>query len=233
MIVPVLEIAGVSKDYHALRPLRLRELTIGAGESVAIVGLDRIAAEVLVNLVTGASLPDTGVVRLFGRPTASITDSTDWLAVVDRVGIVSDRAVLLEQLSVIQNLAMPFTLDVEPPPDDVRVRAEALAQEVRVPSSVWTQAVAVAGPDVHARVRLGRALALGPALLLLEHASATLDRNDALAFGRDTRSIAAARPAALLALTADEAFARAAASRMLTFDAASGQLTARRRGWFG
>jgi ABC-type transporter Mla maintaining outer membrane lipid asymmetry ATPase subunit MlaF len=233
MSAPVLEIGGVSKEYHALRPLRLEQLTIGAGDSVAILGLDQTAAEVLVNVVTGAALPDAGDVRLFGRPTASITDSADWLAIVDRIGIVSDRAVLLEPLTVTQNLAMPFTLDVEPPPDDVRVRAEALAQEVRLPAAVWTQPVTATGPDIRARVRLGRALALDPQLLLLEHASVTLRPPDAMAFGRDARRIAERRAAAVLVLTADEAFARAVATRVLVFDAATGRLTARRRGWFG
>src|SRR5262249_9007740 len=95
----VLEIAGVSKSYGALRPLRLQQLAVASGESWAIVGLDQAAAELFVNLITGATLPDAGEVRIFGRPTAAIADSTDWLATVDRFGIVSDRAVLLDRLS--------------------------------------------------------------------------------------------------------------------------------------
>ena len=60
---PVLEIDDVEKRYQALRPLRLQSLRIAPGERVAIVGLDAGAAEVLVNLVTGASVADRGVVR--------------------------------------------------------------------------------------------------------------------------------------------------------------------------
>jgi ABC-type transporter Mla maintaining outer membrane lipid asymmetry ATPase subunit MlaF len=126
----VLEIDGVSHDYRALRPLRIQRLTIAPGESVAVLGLDRAAAEVLVHLVTGAALPDGGGIRIFGRETTAIADADDWLATVDRFGIVSERAVLLEQLSVIQNLAMPFSLEIEPPSADVRARAAALAVEV-------------------------------------------------------------------------------------------------------
>ena len=119
----VLELSDVSKDYRGLRPLRIASLELRAGEHIAIIGLDQTTAEVFVNLVTGATLPDRGDVRLFGRSTASITDSADWLAVVDRFGIVSPRAVLLESLTVVQNLAMPFTLDIEPPAEDIRRRA--------------------------------------------------------------------------------------------------------------
>ena len=105
---------------------------------MALLGFDQPTAEVFVNLATGATLPDGGEVRVFGRPTRAIDDSADWLATVDRFGIVSERAVLLDALSVIQNLAMPFTLEIEPPPDDVRQRAEALAHEVGLAASAWT-----------------------------------------------------------------------------------------------
>src|SRR5207244_2048884 len=84
--------------------------SVGVGEHVALVGLDPIASEVFVNLLTGATLPESGDVRVFGRPTSAIADSDDWLATVDRFGIVSERAVLLDQLTILQNLAMPFTL---------------------------------------------------------------------------------------------------------------------------
>ena len=88
---PVLELSDVSKDYRGLRPLRIASLSVAAGERVAILGLDQITAEVFVNLATGASLPDRGDVRLFGRSTSAIADSADWLSIVDRFGIVSSR----------------------------------------------------------------------------------------------------------------------------------------------
>src|SRR5205085_10561960 len=138
------------------------------------VGLDEAAAEVFVNLVTGATLPDRGVVKLFGRLTTAIGDSADWLALVDRFGIVSRRAVLLDPLSVIQNLALPFTLEIEPPPDDIRARAEALAREVGLAEPSWSRRVGELDAVERARVRLARALALDPAALLLEHVSAAV-----------------------------------------------------------
>jgi ABC-type transporter Mla maintaining outer membrane lipid asymmetry ATPase subunit MlaF len=229
----VLEIAGVTKDYRGLRPLRLQQLTIAAGEQVAIVGLDAPSAEVFVNLVTGASLPDTGEIRLFDRATAAIVDSADWLATIDRVGIVSERAVLLDPLSVIQNLAIPFTLEIEPPPADTRQLAERLAEEVGLPDAVWPNPVADLDVAGRMRVRLGRALALEPAILLLEHASVGMTATGAAAFGKSVRTIAAQRSAAVVAATADIAFARAVAARVLTLDPATGRLKESARGWFG
>jgi ABC-type transporter Mla maintaining outer membrane lipid asymmetry ATPase subunit MlaF len=205
---------------------------VAAGEQVAILGFDRVSAEVFVNLVTGATLPDAGDVRLLGRPTSAIADSTDWLALVDRFGIVSPRGVLLEQLSVVQNLAMPFTLEIEPPADDVLTRAEAIAAGVKLARETWSQPVVRLTAGGKARVRLGRALALDPAVLLLEHASAELDPDEAEAFAVDVRAIGAARGAAIVAVTADERFAYAVAARVVRLEPASGRLVNVGAGWF-
>jgi ABC-type polar amino acid transport system ATPase subunit len=228
-----LELLNISKNYQGLRPLRIAQLRVAAGEHVAMLGFDQPSGEVFVNLVTGATLPDAGEVRVLGRATAEITDSADWLATVDRFGIVSDRAVLLDQLTVIQNLAMPFTLQIEPPPDEVRARAEGLAAEVGLREPSWSQPISGLNGSGRTRVRLGRAIALNPSVLLLEHASASVAREDVERLGADIRSIAAARGAAIVAVSADEVFARAVAGRVLTLEPATGRLKEPRRRWFG
>jgi predicted ABC-type transport system involved in lysophospholipase L1 biosynthesis ATPase subunit len=228
-----LEFAGVAKDYRGLRPLRIADLRVGPADRVAILGFDQPSAEVFVNLATGATLPDAGEISIFGRPTHAIADSADWLATVDRFGIVSERAVLLDALTVIQNLAMPFTLQIEPPSDEVRARAEALAREVGLPEAAWSRSVSELDPAGWTRVRLGRAIALDPAILILEHVSARLSRDEVAAIGSGIREVAAARGIALVAATADEAFARAVAGRVLTLEPATGRLREPRRGWFG
>ena len=234
MTPAAVEFAGVSKTYGGLRPLRIAELRVAPGDRVAILGLDQVAAEVFVNLATGATLPDAGDVRLLGRTTSAIKDSADWLATIDRVGIVSDRAVLLDQLTVVQNLAMPFTLDIEPPPDRERARAEALAREVGLPEPSWTMPLVGLDAAAATRVRLGRAIALDPAVLLLEHASARVPPEGLAALAAEIRALAARRGFALIAATADERFAQAVASRVLTLEPATGRLREPRRfRWFG
>jgi ABC-type lipoprotein export system ATPase subunit len=234
VIDPVLELADVSKVYGGLRPLRIQRLTISAREHVALLGLDQPMAEVFVNLVTGATLPDNGHVRVFGQSTGAIVDGAEWLVVVDRFGIVSERAVLLEGLTVLQNLAVPFTLDIEPLSDGVSSRAARLAEEVGLPALLWDKPVAALDPTSRARVRLARGLALDPAVLLLEHATASVSQDEVAALGERVRRVAARRGAAIVAVTADPAFASAVAETVLTLDAASGRLVRRRaRGWFG
>jgi ABC-type branched-subunit amino acid transport system ATPase component len=221
----VLELDGVSKDYRGLRPLRIDRLTVAAGEQVAILGIDSAAAEILVNLITGAILPDRGRVTAFGRSTADIPDAEEWLASVDRFGVASHRAVLLGELDVLQNLAVPFTLDIEPLAEDVVQRVAALATEVCLAPSTWTRKVATLDPASHARIRVARSLALDPGILVLEHTSAGLASDDASALGLDVRTAAGRRGAAILALTIDKAFGHAVARQVLRWDPASGRLS--------
>ncbi len=227
MTAPILEIAAVTKQYGALRPLRVELLSLSEGDHVALLGLDQPAAEVLINLMTGATLPDTGHVRVFGRATADIADSTDWLATLDRFGIVSERAALLEPMTVIQNLAMPFSLQIEPPPPEIARQAAALASEAGVEEAVWERRVGDLDAATRLRVRLARALALDPAVLLLEHPSAALSRHDATLFARDVRTIATRRGAAALTITADAGFAASVSARTLVLEPATGRLKRR------
>lgn len=224
----LLSLRGVVKKYHALRPLRIQELTMGSGQLVSLLGLDAQAAEMLVGLVTGAIVPDEGEVQLFGKPTSKIADSEAWLALLDGVGIVTDRAVLIEQFSVLQNVTLPFTLQVDPIGAEFRPAAEALARETGLADDLWDVPVARAGAEAMMRVRLARALALSPRLLLAEHPSATLPRDVVKKCATDLARIAHARELAVLVLTGDELFAAALGGDTLVHDGASGAL--RRRG---
>src|SRR5215471_13766817 len=157
---PVLQVSGVRKQYNALRPLRINDLTIDAGDRVALSGLDAGAAEVLVNLVTGASVPDEGEVRVFGRATTSISNGDEWLASLDRFGIVSPRAVLLDAANLLQNLVMPLTLAIDPIPAAAEQKARALARESGIPDEWLDRPVAALPPAIRARAHLVRAVAL-------------------------------------------------------------------------
>jgi ABC-type transporter Mla maintaining outer membrane lipid asymmetry ATPase subunit MlaF len=221
---PVLELADVSKDYHGLRPLRIANLSVDAGEQVALVGFDQVSAEVFVNLVTGATLPERGAIRLFGRPTADIADADEWMRVVDRIGIVSRRAVLLEGLTVVQNLAMPYTLEVEPPSPEVKDRAVALAVEVGLHEFTFERSIAELGPGDVFRARFARALALDPSLILFEHPTAELAHSDISALATTCRQVSSKRNIATVVLTADRQFADASASRVLSWQPATGRM---------
>ena len=212
------------KHYQALRPLRLQSLALQPADIVAIKGLDAQAAEMLVGLLTGAVLPDEGEIRLFGKSTRDVTDSDAWLQMLDRVGIVTDRAVLIAQFTIEQNLAMPFTLQVDPPSVETRQRVAEVASAVGLQDQKLDARVADSSPLTVARVRLARALALNPSVLLAEHPSASLPRDDVTTFAADIARVATTQTLAVLALTADDAFARALGGTVLTHEPSTGAL---------
>ena len=223
---PLVAVRDVVRRYAALRPLRVQSLTINRSRIVSLTGLDAPAAEVFVGLLTGALLPDSGEIELFGHSTRAVADSDAWLKMLDGVGILTDRAVLIAQFTVEQNVAMPFTLEIDPIGPDLKPRVAALAREVGLHEAQLTTRVAEASADVLARVRLARALALGPSLLLAEHPSATLARDDVKAFAQDLARVTRAREVAVLAMTADPLFASALGGDQLTLEPATGTLRA-------
>jgi ABC-type transporter Mla maintaining outer membrane lipid asymmetry ATPase subunit MlaF len=227
--MPILQISNVTKRYQGLRPLRLKALAIESGERVALSGLDAAAAEVLVNLVTGASLPDEGDVVVGGRGTASIADGEEWLASLDRFGIVSPRAVLLDAATLLQNLAMPLTLEIEPVPPEIAARVHASAREAGIGTDTLERPIAGLDAAIRVRAHLVRAVALDPILLILEHPTAGLGGAAAKAFGETVAQVAGRRTLATLIVSEDAGFSAACATRRLALNAATGELRPPRR----
>lgn len=220
----LLEIHGLVKDYQALRPLRIRELVVTEGTIVSLDGLDAIAAQTFVHLVTGATLPDEGDVIMLGKNTRAITDGDAWLKSLDAIGMVTGRGILIDAFSVLQNIAMSYTLDVDPVDPRVVPQAGALARDVGIDATLFDVPAGKTGPELQMRVHLARALALGPKLLVAEHASASLPRHTVAAFGADLARVAQSRGLALVAITADDALAKAIGGQRLELVPATGEL---------
>jgi ABC-type polar amino acid transport system ATPase subunit len=147
--------------------------------------------------------------------------------------MVSPRAMLADDFTLRQSLALAFTLSLDPMPEPVAADVARLSAEVGLTAQDLDTLVRDAPPLVKARCRLARSLAASPGVLLLEHANALVPEG-AAAFGREIAALAKTRGMAVLALTADETFASAVAKRVFALDAATGQLKARGgwRRWF-
>lgn len=220
----LLDVRGLVKDYQGLRPLRVRELCVDSGRVVSLAGFDAPAAEMFVHLVTGAALPDEGQVTLFGTNTRHIADAAAWLRSLDGLGLVSHRAVLVDMLTVLQNVAMPLTMDVDPIDPAHRPRVEALAREAGIAKPLWDRALGHVDAETSLRVRLARAVAADPVLVIAEHPSATLPREAVARVASDVLRVVRAREAALVTLTADAGWAAAVGGDVLTLSPATGGL---------
>lgn len=233
MNIPVIHISGISKNYSGLRPLRIRELAVEKGERVAVSGFDAAAAELLVNLITGASLPDQGTIRIFGRATSEITDGEAWIGSLDRFGIVSPRAVMLEGSSLQSNLALPFTLDIDPVAPSVLPKVVALARECGISRDDLSKPVGDLPAHVRVRAHLARAVALNPELLLVEHPTVDVAEGEKIRLAQDIATVVHGRAAAALVMTTEVEFAEAVAHRSLALQPATGAMVPwkKTRGW--
>lgn len=225
-----LEFAGVVKDYHGLRPLRVQRLSVETGERAALAGLDVAAAEMFVNLATGAALPDEGEVRVLGQATSAITDSERWLESLDAFGIVSHRAVLLEGATVEQNIAMSFSLSIDPIPAEIRAKVDALARDVDISPEDLERSAAAASGATRMRAHLARALSLEPTVLVLEHPTLNIDRAEVPALAASIAQATSRRAIAVVALTDDDDLAKGMNGRRLKLNASTGEV--KKRGLF-
>lgn len=215
MADPIIEFRDVEKAVGESSPLRIRQFALAPGDRVVLAGLDGVRGEALMNLITGASLPETGDVVVFGTNTKDIRTDTEWLHSLDRFGLVSNRAVLLDQSTVAQNLALPLTLAIDPIPADIRARVESLAAEVGIPPE-WLDRpldAADAGGVQRMRLHLARAVAHDPQVLLLEHPTLNHPGEAGDFLGAALRSVVEARNLSLLVVTDDDRFARSSGGR--------------------
>jgi rhamnose transport system ATP-binding protein len=68
VVQPVLELDSVSKSFAATRALKNMSLAIMPGEIHAIVGENGAGKSTLIKIMTGVHSPDTGEIRIDGRP---------------------------------------------------------------------------------------------------------------------------------------------------------------------
>lgn len=218
-------LTGVRKQYGGLRPLRVNSFTLEPASRVSLRGLDASAAEMFCLLLTGAAVPDEGTVIVDGHDTQSITTDTQWLHSLDRFGLVTHRAVLLDPLTIEANLALPLTLSIDPIPEEIRRAVAVLADEVGLGRERLSASVQSLSALDRTRVHLARALATDPKVLLLEHVTAPLSADDAAALGAVLPGIGDDRALSWIALSEDDNFIGALGGTVLRLEPGSGDVS--------
>jgi predicted ABC-type transport system involved in lysophospholipase L1 biosynthesis ATPase subunit len=227
----LIEIRDVRKHYGGLRPLRVNSLQLQAGDRLTLRGLDAQAAEMLSLLITGAAVPDEGSVTVAGRNTMDIATDTEWLVSLDLFGLVTSRAVLLDTLTLEANLALPFTLSIDPIPEEVRRAVADVADEVGLGRERLAASVHSLSPADRVRVHLARALAVSPKILILEHVTAPLSADEATALARALTTMADDRGLSWIAISEDDAFVSALGGTVVGLEPGTGDLNPSAQGW--
>jgi putative ABC transport system ATP-binding protein len=111
---PVIELAGVEKVYRTGRvdfpALRGVDLSIAAGQMVAIVGPSGSGKTTLLNLIAGIDRPTTGTVTVNGARLERMTE--EQIAVWRRtnIGVIFQFFQLLQTLTATENEVLPLDL---------------------------------------------------------------------------------------------------------------------------
>ena len=86
------------------------DLTIDAGEFVAIVGRSGNGKSTLINMVAGLVRPSSGTVRVDGREVTELSDKGLSLLRNRTIGFVTQSQTLLGNLTVLDNVILPATM---------------------------------------------------------------------------------------------------------------------------
>jgi putative ABC transport system ATP-binding protein len=173
----ILEMRGVEKRYGTgdaeVVALSGIELSVAAGELVAVMGPSGSGKSTLLNLAGGLDVPTSGTVSVGGRSLADLSP-TD-LATVRRrnVGYVFQRLNLIPSLTALENVMLPLELDGIGR-DDTRQAAIAALADAGFRGSPDRFPDDLAG-DEQQRVAIARAVVGERTLLLADEPTGALD----------------------------------------------------------
>lgn len=162
-----------SRAGGAIQALQQIDLTIHAGELVALVGPTGSGKTTLLMLLAGLDRPDAGSISLQGQPLAALRDDalTDLRSRL--VGVVYQQYNLFPGFTVRDNIALPLRL-MSDPPYAATTRANELITALGLESIADRHPAELSGGQQQL-VAVARALAAKPPLLLADEPTANLD----------------------------------------------------------
>lgn len=175
----VIELTNLCKNYgesvdgavvHALRGVNL---SVRAGERVAVMGQSGSGKSTLLNLVCGLDEPSSGSIKIDGLELSSMSDDFRTRARREKIGMIFQTFNLLPTLSALENASLPLRLQG-------LSRREAEQRAAKLLDRVSLSARARHLPDElsggeRQRVAIARALVFNPPLLLADEPTGNLD----------------------------------------------------------
>lgn len=147
------------------------QLSISAGESVAIVGASGSGKTTLLSLLAGLDTPTSGSIWLSGQSLSSLDEDGRAALRAGRVGFVFQSFQLLAGLTALENVMLPAELAG-------RADAEALARDtlakVGLAARVDHYPYQLSGGEQQ-RVAIARAFAAEPEILFADEPTGNLD----------------------------------------------------------
>ena len=175
-----IRVSGLDFRYGDGFRLAVEELSIPAGEALAVVGPSGSGKTTLLNLIAGVMLPDTGAIRTCGRDVCALDDRARRTFRITHIGLVFQEFELLEYLSVLDNILLPYRIHPSMKLDPrVRERAAELADGVGIADKLGRYPDSLSQGEKQ-RAAVCRALLPEPRLLLADEPTGNLDPDNKL-----------------------------------------------------
>ena len=172
--VPVLSVSNLCKSFGGRKVLNGVTLSVKRGETLAVLGRSGTGKSVLLRIIIGLEKPDSGEVCIHGQDIASL--SMDQLGEFrKKMGFLFQHAALYDSLTVGENVAFPLDHHRRSMARSEKAeRVRQLLAEVGLQRDTDKMPSDISG-GMQKRAGLARALALEPAILLLDEPTAGLD----------------------------------------------------------
>jgi lipoprotein-releasing system ATP-binding protein len=176
-----LEARGIRKAFvvggTTLPVLRDLDLSVEAGEMVAIVGASGVGKSTLLHVLGGLDRVDQGAISVAGAELTALPDAAVVAFRNRRIGFVFQFHHLLPEFNALENVEMPMRI-ARTPLSEARPRAEELLRRVGLGDRLTHRPGMLSGGEQQ-RVAVARALVMQPAVLLADEPTGDLDEQSA------------------------------------------------------
>lgn len=183
--------------------LHVPELSVEAGERVAVVGPSGSGKTTLLHLMAGILVPDSGRIRVGETDVAALSETARRAFRVEQIGLVFQELELLDYLDVLDNVLLPYRIHPALAlGEGVRERARTLANQLGIGHRL-DRAPRSLSQGERQRAAVCRALVTRPPLMLCDEPTGNLDPGNKVRVLDALFAAAADAEATLLVVTHD------------------------------